>query len=148
MYTKVIPYTDYNGVDHNNEVFMFNMTEAELTEMNLSVKGGMAAIMQQIANTRDVPRLIEIFKTLVLKAYGEKSPDGRRFVKSQELRDAFEQCPAYSNFFMSLVQDNKAASEFLIGIMPKNFQDGVDMEDAEKEAEKMLEGPQPVSMLG
>ena len=147
MYSKVIPYTDYNGVEHKDEVFMFNMTEAEITEMNLSVRGGMAAIMQQIANTRDVPKLIEIFKELVLKAYGEKSADGRRFVKSQELRDAFEQCPAYSNFFMSLVQDNKAASEFLIGILPKSLQTKANIEDAEAEATKMLDGPQPASLL-
>ena len=147
MYTKVIPYTDYNGVEHKDEVFMFNMTEAEITEMNLSVRGGMAAIMQQIANTRDVPMLIKIFKELVLKAYGEKSTDGRKFVKSQELRDAFEQCPAYSNFFMSLVQDNKAAAEFLIGILPKSMQDAANMEDAQAEAAKIMDGPQPANLL-
>lgn len=147
MFKKVIKYEDYNGVQHEEE-FLFNMTEAEVAEMNLSMKGGMGAVMQQIANTRDVPKLIEIFKDMILRSYGEKSPDGRKFVKSQELRDAFEQCPAYSELFMELVQDNKKAFEFLTGIMPKKMQTGVSMQDAEAEANKMVEGPQPASMLG
>ena len=149
MYKKVIKYEDYNGVAHEEE-FLFNMTEAEITEMNLGVKGGMGAIMQQIANTRDIPKLIEIFKNIILKAYGEKSPDGRKFVKSQELRDAFEQCPAYSELFMELVQDNKAASDFLIGIMPKKVREAGEngIQEAQAEVEKIVSGPQPASMLG
>lgn len=147
MYQKVIKYEDYNGVDQE-QVFMFNMTEAEITEMNLSVKGGMGEVMRQVANTRDVPKLIEIFKKMVLMSYGEKSPDGKRFIKSQELRDAFEQCPAYSQLFMELVQDNKAAAEFLIGIIPKKMRSDFNMADAETEAKKMVEGPQLASMLG
>ena len=146
MYKKVIKYEDYNGVSHEEE-FLFNLTQAEITEMNLSVKGGMGEVMRQIANTRDIPKLIEIFKTIILKAYGEKSPDGRRFVKSDALREAFEQCPAYSVLFMECVQDNKAASEFLIGIMPKDMASNVDISAAETEAKQMTEGPQPASML-
>lgn len=147
MYQKTIKYEDYNGVEHE-EVFLFNLTEAEVAEMNLSVKGGMGEVMRQIANTRDVPKLIEIFKSMILKSYGEKSPDGRQFVKNQALRDAFEQCPAYSVLFMELVQDNKAAAEFLIGIMPKKMREDMNMDAAEAETKKLMEGPQPASMLG
>ena len=147
MYKKVIKYEDYNGVSHEEE-FLFNMTEAEISEMNLSVKGGMGAVMQQIANTRDIPKLIEIFKKMILMSYGEKSADGRLFIKNQELRDAFEQCPAYSVLFMELVQDNKAASDFLIGIMPKKLREGANLSEAQAEVEKMTSGPQPANLLG
>lgn len=140
MYELPIKYTDYNGVDRE-EIFMFNLTEAEIQEMNLSVNGGMTALMIQIANTRDTAQLVRIFKDMILKAYGQKSVDGKRFVKSQELRDAFEQCPAYSELFMKLSTDNVAAAKFLKEILPKKIQNEINMEDAQKEAQKQLSGP-------
>ena len=112
MYELPIKYTDYNGVDRE-EIFMFNMTEAEIQEMNLSVNGGMASLMAQISNTRDTAQLVRIFKDMILRAYGQKSTDGKRFIKNQELRDAFEQCPAYSELFMKLSTDDIAAAKFL-----------------------------------
>ena len=146
MYELPIKYTDYNDVDRE-EIFMFNMTEAEIQEMNLSVNGGMAALMRQIANTRDTAQLVRIFKDMILKAYGQKSTDGKRFIKSQELRDAFEQCPAYSVLFMQLSTDNVAAARFLKNIMPKNIQKEINMEDAQKQAEKQLSGPGYAQLL-
>ena len=140
MYELPIEYTDYNGIERE-EIFMFNLTEAEIQEMNLSVNGGMAALMVQIANTRDTAQLVRIFKDMILKAYGQKSTDGKRFVKSQELRDAFEQCPAYSELFMKLSTDNIAAAKFLKEILPKKIQNEINMEDAQKEAQKQLSGP-------
>lgn len=146
MYELPIKYTDYNGVERE-EIFMFNMTEAEIQEMNLSVNGGMAALMTQIANTRDVAQLVRIFKDMILKAYGQKSTDGKRFIKSQELRDAFEQCPAYSELFMQLSTDNVAAARFLKNVMPQKIQKEINMEDAQKQAEKKLSGPGYAQLL-
>jgi len=146
MYELPIKYTDYNGVERE-EIFMFNMTEAEIQEMNLSINGGMAALMTQIANTRDVAQLVRIFKDMILKAYGQKSTDGKRFIKSQELRDAFEQCPAYSELFMQLSTDNVAAARFLKNIMPQKIQKEINMEDAQKQAEKKLSGPGYAQLL-
>lgn len=146
MYELPIKYTDYNGIDRE-EIFMFNMTEAEIQEMNLSVNGGMAALMVQIANTRDTATLVKIFKDMILKAYGQKSTDGKRFIKTPELRDAFEQCPAYSELFMQLSTDNVAAAKFLKSILPKKIQNEIKMEDAQKEAEKQLSGPAVAQLL-
>lgn len=146
MYELPIKYTDYNGIERE-EIFMFNMTEAEIQEMNLSVNGGMAALMVQIANTRDTATLVKIFKDMILKAYGQKSTDGKRFIKTPELRDAFEQCPAYSELFMKLSTDNVAAAKFLKEILPKKIQNEIKMEDAQKEAEKQLSGPAVAQLL-
>ena len=133
MYELPIKYTDYNGIDRE-EIFMFNMTEAEIQEMNLSVNGGMAALMVQIANTRDTATLVKIFKDMILKAYGQKSTNGKR-------------CPAYSELFMKLSTDNVAAAKFLKSILPKKIQDEIKMEDAQKEAEKQLSGPAVAQLL-
>ena len=95
MLKKTITYTDYNGVERKED-FYFNLTKAELMEMEMSTEGGLAERIQKVVDTKDVPSIIKIFKDLVLKAYGEKSADGKRFIKSKELSEAFAQTEAYS----------------------------------------------------
>lgn len=119
MYCKEIEYVDYNDVPRK-EKFYFNLNESELTEMQLTHVGGMDGIIKKIIETRDVPELIRIFKYLLLKSYGEKSADGKRFIKSDELSTAFSQTEAYNKFFMELATDDGKAAEFINGIVPKN----------------------------
>jgi len=119
MLKKTITYTDYNGVERTED-FYFNLTKAEIMEMQLSTTGGLDEMIQRIIATQDVPAIAKIFKDLVLKAYGQKSPDGRRFIKSQELTDEFSQMEAYSELYMSLATDADAASAFINGIVPKD----------------------------
>ena len=88
MLKKLINYVDYNGVERN-ENFYFNLNETELIEMNLSVDGGMQQLIESMMNKQDIPKIMAAFKTIILKAYGEKSPDGRLFNKSEELSTAF-----------------------------------------------------------
>lgn len=117
MLKKTITYTDYNGVERTED-FHFNLTKAEIMEMEMSTTGGLAEMIQKIVAAQDAPTIIKIFKDLVLKAYGEKSPDGKRFIKSEELRTAFSQTEAYSILFMELATDSDAAAAFVNGIMP------------------------------
>lgn len=117
MLKKTITYTDYNG-EERTEDFFFNMTKAELTEMQYSESGGMDMVIDRIVKTRDQPTMVKIFKDLILKAYGEKSLDGKRFIKSEELSTAFSQTEAYSILFMELATDEKMAAEFVNGIVP------------------------------
>ncbi len=119
MLKKRIKYTDYNGVEREED-FYFNLNKAEVAEMELSIKGGLAALIQQIVDTDNRPELIRIFKELILKAYGVKSLDGKRFIKNDEVRDEFVQSEAYSEMFMELATDATAASEFINGIIPQN----------------------------
>lgn len=122
MYVQKIKYMDYNGMERN-ETFYFNFTKAEVVEMEYSVSGGLTAVLNQISETKDFPKLIAIFKDLILKAYGEKSPDGRRFIKSKELSDEFSQTEAYSELYIKLASDTDAALEFIRGIMPGDISD-------------------------
>ncbi len=122
MITKEITFTDYNGQERK-EKYQFNFTKAELTEMELSVNGGLSAMMERIKETDDRPELMRIFKDLILKAYGVKSADGKRFIKSEELRTEFSQTEAYSELYMELVTDTNAAVTFFNGLIPNNLKD-------------------------
>ncbi len=120
MLKKTITYTDYNG-EERTEDFYFNLSKAELAEMELSAEGGLETKINKIINTRDTKELISIFKEIVLSSYGEKSDDGRRFIKSVEARKAFSETEAYSNLFMEIATDEQAASDFINGIMPRSL---------------------------
>lgn len=121
MLKKTMTYTDYNG-EKRTEDFYFNMSRAEVTEMELSINGGLSAMIQRVTEEKDVPTIISIFKDLVLKSYGKKSPDGRRFIKSKELSEEFSQTEAYSDLFMELATDSAKAAAFVNGIMPQESQ--------------------------
>lgn len=125
MLTKKIKYTDYNGTERE-ETFCFNLTKAELMEMEMSTSGGLAEMIQNIVQTQDAPAIIKVFKDLVLKAYGEKSPDGKRFIKMNDagvpLSLGFSQTEAYSQLFMELATDADKAAEFINGIVPADMQ--------------------------
>lgn len=118
MLKKTITYTDYNGVSRTED-FYFNLSKAEFIEMELGTVGGFTEMVQKIINTQDAPSLIKIFKELVLKAYGEKSADGRRFIKSEELSIAFSQTEAYTELFTELATNAEAAAAFINGLAPK-----------------------------
>ena len=137
MLKKNIKYVDYDGNDRAED-FYFNLTRSELMEMHLNkaevielqlgTVGGLTKTLEKIVQEKDASRIIEYFKTIILKAYGEKSADGRRFIKSQELRDAFEQTEAYSELFMELASDAKMAAEFINGVLPKEAADAIGVE--------------------
>lgn len=129
MLKKTITYTDYNGTERKED-FYFNLTKAEIMEMELGTTGGFAEMIQRVIDAQDGPTIIKIFKDLVLKAYGEKTADGKRFVKSKEISDAFAQTEAYSILFMELATDAKAAAEFVNGIIPADMKDAVAKEAA------------------
>ena len=119
MIKKTITYTDYNG-NQRTESFWFNLTKAEVTRMEMSVKGGMAEMIDRIIDAQDAPSLISTFETMIQKSYGVKTPDGRGFVKRPEDLEAFMATEAYSELFMELVTNATAAAEFVNGIMPND----------------------------
>lgn len=124
MIKKTITYTDYNGVERTED-FMFNITEAEATEMEMGTTGGYSEMIKKIVAAHDVPAIISIFKDFIFKAYGIKSDDGKRFIKSEELSTAFSQTEAYSKLYMELATDSDKAAEFVNGVLPNKKTDAV-----------------------
>lgn len=142
MLKKLIKYTDYDGRERA-ENFYFYMSKAELMEMELGTVGGMQNLIQLIIDKQDIPKIMDAFKTIILKAYGEKSPDGRRFIKSKELSEAFSQTEAYSNLYMELITDADAAAVFINGIVPEDVAMAA---EARRKQEETKEAPAVVEM--
>lgn len=120
MIKKTITYNDFNGSERT-ETFYFHYSQAEILEMELSVDGGFGERIQRIIDAKDQPSLIRVIKKFVLDAYGVKSDDGKRFIKNDDVRAAFEECPAFSIIFMEMVTNDVAAAEFVKGVVPADF---------------------------
>jgi hypothetical protein len=118
MLKKTINYIDYNGTERTED-FYFNLSKAEVMEMEMGTTGGLSTRINKVIEAKEIPAIVSIFKDLVLKSYGEKSEDGKHFVKNEELRTAFSQTEAYSNLFMELATDANAAIAFVNGIVPQ-----------------------------
>lgn len=118
MVKESITWTDYDGQERTED-FYFNLSQAEMVEMNLAIPGGLEKLLNDMINTKDVPKLADYFKTIICKAYGKKSPDGRKFMKSKEILDDFMATEAYSIFYMSLATDAEKASDFINRVLPK-----------------------------
>lgn len=120
MLKKTITYTDYNGVERTED-FYFNFTKAELAEMEMGTSGGLSERLHKIINSKDVPSIIKEFKEIIYKAYGEKSDDGKRFMKSEDISNGFAQTEAYSILFMELANDADYAATFIKQILPADY---------------------------
>ena len=119
MLKKTITYEDFNGVERKED-FYFNLSKAEIMEMQFGTVGGLDVMLKKIIDAKDVKSIMDTFKMLILKAYGIKSDDGRRFIKSEEIAKEFEQTEAYSILYMELASDDNSAAEFVNGIIPKD----------------------------
>ena len=135
MYSTNIKYTDYDGNEREMTAY-FNLNKFELLELQTSWDGGLEKVLEKIIQEKDQKRMIEMFKMIILKSYGEKSLDGNRFVKNSEITEAFAQTEAYPELFMRLATDDKAAAEFINGIMPKDLAEEV----KKLEEKRALEG--------
>lgn len=122
MLKKTIKYVDYND-NERTEDFYFNLSKAEITEMQMSVEGGLIEMLDKMSKEQNIPKLIEFFKDIILRSYGEKSADGKRFIKSNDISTAFSQTEAYVNLYMELVTEPEKAAAFVMGIIPSDVRE-------------------------
>lgn len=110
-------YTDYNGVERTDLLY-FNLSKAELMEMELSTQAGVDEMIRMMIATNDNAKIVQLFKEMILKSYGIKSEDGKRFIKTKELRDQFEQSEAYSEFFIAMIaNEDGLQTKFINGVV-------------------------------
>jgi hypothetical protein len=122
MLKKTVTYKDYNDVERT-ETFYFHFNEAEILDMEMSTEGGFAERVQRIIDAKEQTALLKVIKKFVLDAYGVKSEDGKRFIKTDKVKEEFIQSPAFSIIFMELVTNDKLAAEFVNGVVPDSMKD-------------------------
>lgn len=148
MLKKTIEFEDFNG-ETKSESFYFHLSKAELVEMEMSMPGGMGEYLKAIVENGNGGEIIREFKKIVLGAYGQRSPDGSRFIKNQQIREDFESHPAYSVLFMEIMTDSEKAAEFVNGIVPKGLNEDVQRMIARENIKPVPDAPvEPVLPYG
>ena len=119
MLKKKITYTDYNGMERTDN-FYFNMTEREIVMLlaRLGVED-LKEYANKLAESGDLKSMFSFVDDIILSSVGAKSEDGKRFVKTQKIRDDFEQSEAYNVMFMDFLQNPSSASSFASAIVAK-----------------------------
>ena len=121
MLKKTIKYTDYNGRERSED-FYFNLSKAEIAEMELTTQGGLQNMLSRFIKAEDQPSLFKVFKEFILKTYGERDVDGKRFIKKNgELAKDFVETEAYSELFIELISSPNAMSEFVLAVIPADM---------------------------
>lgn len=131
MIKKTVKYTDYNGIERTENCY-FNITKSEAMEMQFESGGNLPDILQKMIDEKDQVKLGRMFKDLIVKTYGIKSDDGKRFIKSKEISEAFEQTPAYDEIYMDLLTHEDHAVAFVKGILPADVAKEIAKEEAKK----------------
>lgn len=132
MLKRTFTYENYNGVEVTEAVY-FNLNRSELVMWQSSEDGGLAERLQRILDSKDGKNIMKTFREVILKAYGEKSDDGRRFVKSPELSAAFEQTPMFDMLFSELLMSPETALDFVNKIMPPDLAKSLPVDKADSE---------------
>lgn len=122
MYKKTVTYKDFNGVERT-ESYYFNLNQVELMKMEVGTTGGFVEMVQRVIDAKDAPEILRVFEDLVLKAYGVKSDDGKRFEKSDKLTAEFASSAAYPIIYMEFATNADSAAEFVKGIIPADLSD-------------------------
>ena len=117
MVKQTVTYLDYDG-NERTEDFYFNLSPAELYELQFSEEGGIGQLMEKISKEQNFTKIVEYFKKFVLLAFGEKSLDGKYLFKDEEVKRRFQACPAYSQIFMDLATDAEVAAKFMREVQP------------------------------
>ncbi len=128
MYKKTISFTDYDN-NPRKEDFFFNINKAELINMETSIEGGFKKYLEKIVQTQNTMEISKVLRDIIRASYGEKSLDGRRFIKSSELSDAFEQTEAYSELIMEFLEKPDSLAVFINGILPSDLMNSISKED-------------------
>ena len=162
MFSRTFEYKGYDGNMHK-DTYWFNLDEAELTKMELSRVGGIRGFMTRLMKENRPAEIVDMFEKIILGSVGERTADGRRFVKNQEIIDDFRFTPAYSQLFMELVSSSEKLSEFFRGCIPEEVaakitekeqalaEAGLTTEDlinGNEEAEKILRSDTAASVDG
>lgn len=136
MIKKTITYTDYDGMERTED-FWFNLSKTELTKLDAELPGGVLGVLRKIIDKKDRKALVDFIETLILRSYGEKTLDGKRFVKTPDMAEEFMQTPAYDELFMSILSDTDSQTSFINGVIPQSMAKEIEQTD-KKQVENAL----------
>lgn len=118
MLKKTVKFKNYDDVEITKDLY-FNLRKDELISMQFEENGGLDKLLTKMQNEKDSKEIMKMFEKILKASYGEKSPDGNEFIKSEEVWNRFKSSNAYEVLFMELVSDANKLSQFIESVIPK-----------------------------
>lgn len=139
MFKDTITYTDFNG-NAQTETLYFNLSSTEMVDMQFSVEGGLSEELQKMVDNQDMIAMYNFIKDVIVKSYGIKSEDGKRFIKNPQVLEEFIQSAAYDAFIAKILQGDNVIA-FMDGIIPSDIQTMIDNDQKNELIEKFKNHP-------
>jgi hypothetical protein len=127
MLEKTITYTDFFG-EKQTETFYFHLGKADLTEMSFLTPDGLAGYLRTIIDEENSQEILRFFKEIVAKSIGQRTADGKRFIKNDAITAEFMETNAYEELFMELMTNETYAAEFIKAILPADLVEAAEAE--------------------
>lgn len=124
MIKKTLTFKNFKN-ETETEDFHFNMSEGELTKMQVAAidqkNESFSDKLDKISKGLQGKELVDIIDDLVLRSYGVKSTDQKRFVKNSALLEEFTSSGAYSVLITELFSLDGSLAEFVNGVVPEDM---------------------------
>ena len=117
MVRKTVRYTDFNGQNVVEDLY-FNLSKVELIRLSAEYGGDLPEALRGMKDSGNDTEFALFLDRIFLDAYGIKSEDGKRFIKSSELREAFKQSIAYETLFEDVFSSEDELIAFVEGLFP------------------------------
>ena len=111
MFKHKIDYVDFNGTQRSED-FYFHLSLPEVTRLEAEIGKPLNQYAQEVAANQNIKELLDFIEKMVLSSYGQKSADGKSFLKSEEIRKEFEHSQAYAELFEQLLTNAELAEKF------------------------------------
>lgn len=116
MITKIVKYNNVDG-EACEEKLYFNLTLSEAMDMEFADGKRLSERLMNVENA-DEGEQVNLVQNLILSAYGEKSEDGKRLIKNDEIRENFKQSLVYDAFLRELLANPNEAQKFMETLIP------------------------------
>ena len=117
MQKLTVQYQNWDG-DLETEDLYFHLNIKELQEME-KWDVPLTKRIAKLTKTEDGTEAFELMRDIVEAAYGERSSDGKRFVKNPEVLKNFTQGLAYDEVILQFIDGTTDLAKFVEGLLPK-----------------------------
>lgn len=111
MFKHSVEYVDFNGSDRKEDLY-FHLSLPEVTRLEAEIGMGLEDYIKGLTTNQELNTLLAFLERMLLSSYGQKTSDGKSFIKSQVIREAFEYSQAYAEIFEQVLSNPDLARKF------------------------------------
>ncbi len=117
MQKLTVQFENFDGETVSEDLY-FHLNIKELQDME-KWDVPLTQRIAKLTKTEDGKEAFDLMRDIVEAAYGERSEDGKRFVKNPEVLKNFTEGLAYDEVILKFIDGTTDLSKFIEGLLPK-----------------------------